>query len=158
VHADLDVVEVGPADWQTWRDLRLEGLADTPIGFGQSHVDALGLRDEDWQQALRLPGIHLIAYSRDGRPVGLAVGGRDQEGTALVTGTFVRPAMRGQGVLAALVDAMAKWAAPDPLALDVHEDNVRAQKAYLKLGFEPTDLRTRGGGIDGRDLIRMCRS
>jgi len=29
------VALVGPQDWALWRELRLEALLDTPIGFGE---------------------------------------------------------------------------------------------------------------------------
>ena len=150
------VRELGSEDWRAWRELRLEGLADTPIGFGELHADALALPDEEWQARWARPGFRVIAY--DGSdPLGMAGGFRDEAGEAVLFGVYVRPAARGRGVLAALVDAVQQWAAPDPLRLDVHEDNGRARRAYEKLGFVPSGRTTEGGGIDGRDLHGMVR-
>lgn len=147
-------VEVlGPGDWRAWRDLRLEGLADTPIGFGELYADALLLTDAQWQERSARPGFRVLAYDED-LPLGMA-GGFVKDEVPVLYGVYVRPAARGQGVLAALVDAVAGWASPAGLTLDVHEHNARARRAYAKLGFEETGERTVGGGIDGRDLREM---
>lgn len=145
-----------PEDWRAWRDLRLEALKDTPIGFGELHADALLRTDEQWQERMGWPGVRLLAY-QDEVVVGMAGGFHDPEGIPALVGVYVRPAARGQGVLAVLVDLVAAWAAPNRLTLDVHEDNHRARAAYLKLGFVETGERTVGGGIDGRDLVHMLR-
>ena len=95
-----------------------------------------------------------MAY--DGRvPLGMAGGFRDEEDVPILFGVYVRPEVRGGDVLAALVDVVAGGAAPEPLTLDVHVDNVRARRAYEKLGFTMTGETTPAGGIDGRDLLRM---
>lgn len=145
------------ADWRAWRDLRLEGLQDTPIGFMETYADALLVADEEWQERLSRPGARFLAYDGDD-PVGMAGGFRNEAGEPVLFGVYVRPSARGRGVLAGLVDAVAAWAAPDPLVLDVHEDNGRAHAAYLKLGFVETGGREEGGGIDGGALIRMRRA
>ena len=153
----MRVETVGPDDWRAWRDLRLEGLADTPIGFGELHADAVLRSDEDWQASMLRPGFRVMAY--DGSdPLGMAGGFRTPEAVPVLFGVYVRPAARGRGVLAALVEAVAAWAAPDVLVLDVHEDNARASAAYRKIGFVPTGDRRAAAGIDGRDLLRMRRT
>lgn len=58
-----------------------------------------------------------------------------------VVGVYVRPSHRGSGVIDALFDAAADWAAGlglGRLTLDVHVDNARAQSAYRRNGFVPT--------------------
>lgn len=152
----MRVEELGPDDWVRWRDLRLEALADTPIGFGELHADAAKLTDEEWRTRWTRPGVRFLAYDGD-ELVGMAGGFHNDDSQPVLFGVYVRPAVRGRGVLAALVDAVAAWAAPELLVLDVHEDNERAHRAYLKLGFVDTGERTAGGGIDGRDLLGMRR-
>jgi GNAT superfamily N-acetyltransferase len=145
------------ADWRVWRDLRLEALADTPIGFAELHADAVLRSDEEWEDRINhppSPGMRVIAYDDD-RPVGMAGGFVNDEGVPILFGVYVQPASRGGAVLAALVEVVAGWAAPEPLTLSVHVDNVRARRAYEKLGFALTGKTTLGGGIDGGDLLRM---
>lgn len=64
-----------------------------------------------------------------------------------VVGVYVRPAHRGAGVIDALLDAVAGWAASvggGSLTLDVHAHIHRAQAAYLRAGFTPTGARFTG--------------
>ncbi len=152
--ADVRVEAV--TDWRVWKPLRLEGLADTPIGFGELYADAVLLSDAEWDQRWARPGLRLLAYVGD-EPVGMAGGFVGDAGPTLF-GVYVRPAARGQGVLDVLVDAVSAWCAPAPLRLDVHVDNAPARAAYLRLGFVETGGRTTGGGIDGRDLLEMLRT
>ena len=153
----MRVEALGPEDWRAWRDLRLEALKDTPIGFAELHADALLVTDEEWQARWARPGARFLAYDQTDHALGMAGGFRDEEGVPILFGVYVRPAHRGGGVLEALVDAVAPWAAPDPLTLDVHVDNARARRAYEKLGFVLTGETTPGGGTDGRGLERMRR-
>jgi len=56
-------------------------------------------------------------------------------------GVYVRPQHRGAGLIDALIDAAAQWCRQrdvTELVLDVHRDNVRAQRAYRRAGFAPT--------------------
>lgn len=145
-----------PDDWRPWRDLRLEALGDTPIGFMETLEQARLVGEDEWRERMARPGLRLLAYDGE-RAVGMAGGFRDEAGVPILFAVYVTPDARGNGVLEALVDRVVAWAAPDPLALDVHEDNARAHHAYLKLGFVETGETTVGGAIDGRDLIRMRR-
>lgn len=152
----MRVEEVGPDDWQAWRDLRLDALADTPIGFAEWHADAVLLGEQDWRARLDRPGVRFLAYDGE-RAVGMGGGFRDEAGLPILFAVYVTPSARGGKVLAGLVDAVAAWAEPDPLVLDVHVDNERAYRAYLALGFVETGETTPEGGIDGRGLLRMRR-
>jgi len=150
------VDDVGPAQWRPWRDLRLEALADTPIGFMEWHADALLVSDEEWQERMAKPGLRVLVYDGE-RAVGMGGGFRNEAGLPVLFAVFVTPSARGTGVLEALVERVAAWAAPDPLVLDVHADNAPARAAYVRLGFVETGETTPGGGIDGGDLLRMAR-
>ena len=154
--ADAPVVrEV--TDWREWKPMRLEALADTPIGFGELHADAVALTDEEWEVRWARPGLRVMAFDGD-EPLGMAGGFLRDDGQRVLVGVYVRPAARGQGVLGALVDVVQAWAAPADLHLDVHVDNTRARRAYEKLGFVPDGLDQPGHGIDGGDLLGMTRS
>jgi GNAT superfamily N-acetyltransferase len=144
-------------DWRVWKPLRLEALADTPIGFGELYADAVAQADHEWElRWRRQTGIKVMALERD-VPLGIAGGFPADDGRKVLFSVYVRPAARGRGVLEALVDRVEAWAAPDPLHLDVHVDNAPARSAYLRLGFVENGMITPGGGIDGRDLVGMVR-
>jgi GNAT superfamily N-acetyltransferase len=136
--------------------MRLEALADTPIGFGELHEDAAAMTDEEWETRWTRPGLRLLAYDGE-EPVGMAGGFLREDGAAVLFGVYVRPPARGTGVLEALVDRVQQWAAPDALHLDVHVDNLPARSAYRRLGFVEDGTLTPGGGIDGGDLVGMVR-
>ena len=144
-------------DWQTWKPIRLEALADTPIGFGERHADAAAQTDEEWRHrwVTHSSGPRLLAHADDGALLGMAGGFVRDDWVRVLFGVYVRPAARGQGVLAALVAAVAAWAAPYDLHLDVHVDNAHARRAYERLGWVYDGSVTPGGGIDGGDLLGM---
>jgi RimJ/RimL family protein N-acetyltransferase len=149
---------VRPEGWRAWKDLRLEALADTPIGYGELLADVEALSDEEWEAKVNnppRPGIRFIAYDGD-QALGMAGGFLDEQQRPVLFGVYVRPEHRGGEVLAGLVAAVQAWAA-GPLHLHVHEDNHRARRAYEKLGFVLTGEVGRGEGIDGRDLHWMRR-
>ena len=145
-------------DWRDWKPLRLEALADTPIGFAELHADAAAMSDADWDRrwATQHEGIRLLALDGD-EPLGMAGGFTHDDGRKILFGVYVRPAARGRGVLEVLVDRVQQWAAPDPLHLDVHVDNEPARSAYKRLGFVEDGTVTPDGGIDGRGLVGMVR-
>ena len=152
----MRVEQLRPDDWRAWRDLRLEALKDTPIGYGERLADVVGLTDEEWERRVNhppRPGVRFLAYDGDD-VVGMAGGFVDEQEQPVLFAVYVRPEHRGGEVVAALVAAVQAWAA-EPLTLHVHEDNHRARRAYEKLGFVLTGEVDPGGGIDGRDLHRM---
>ncbi|WP_404433994.1 GNAT family N-acetyltransferase [Microbacterium lacus] len=72
---------------------------------------------------------------------------------ALLVAVYVRPQSRGGSILNQLVAAAQTWAERQgcrELALEVHEDNLRAQAAYRKLGFVLTGEAS--DGANGREL------
>lgn len=154
-------------EWAAARDLRLRALQDPVAGkaFFETLDAARARPDAAWQELVRSlspddPG------SRDGRQlVGVASGGefvatltvrlqRAGEGEfgggtitrdrGMLLGVWVAPEARGQGVLDELVDAAGAWTASrgvDRMTLWVHEENLRAQRVYARLGFTPTGQR-----------------
>ena len=139
----VEIRVVGEEDWQTWRDLRLAALLDTPIGFVERYDDAVRLTEADWRARVSRAGARLlIAWDESGQPVGISLGYLEA-GRPTLGSVFVVPAARGQGVLAPLVDGVAAWAEEQhgatELDLWVHEDNHRARRAYERLGFVMTD-------------------
>jgi len=143
----LSVQRVRPEDWPAWRAIRLEALADTPIGFLERLADAERKTDEQWRDRTTLAASgdeHGLWLAFDGdRPVGVAGGRRYDAGeVALVYGVYVTPAARGTGVLDQLLAEVREWAlrldGVTELRLEVHEDNARARAAYERRGFVPT--------------------
>jgi ribosomal protein S18 acetylase RimI-like enzyme len=147
-------------EWKQVRELRLSALADTPIGFGMWHEDALGLPDEYWQEKTRRDAtdpkaaLFIAVNEETGEWVGSAGGyladenshywlpDRDQ---MVVYAVYVDPAHRGRecGVSSLLFEGVIAWGGRElPTAgvtLGVHERNDRAHAFYRRFGFVDTD-------------------
>lgn len=141
-------------EWPQYRELRLEALKDTPIGFGEWYEDAVEKPDEMWQErakrAAEAPDTALFAaFAAFGQPVGMAgafprVGSADRE--MVIYGVYVSPGHRGPqlGVATLLFDAVIQWAretGADAITLSVHERNERAHAFYRRYGFVDTGER-----------------
>jgi GNAT superfamily N-acetyltransferase len=85
----------------------------------------------------------VVVAEHEGRLVGMASGGRAPvaEEAAGLYSMWVEPAARGTGVAAAIVGAVAAWAAERGyavLGLGVTTGNARAIALYERLGFRDT--------------------
>ena len=141
------VRRVVAADWSELRRLRLAALADTPIAYLESLAEAELLPDSAWQ-ARAVRGAeggdsHQVLVLDGDRAVGTSVS-FTSDGRAWLAAVYLDPAWRGRGLLGRLLQPCAAWARAQgiaELALEVHEDNPRAQAAYARLGFVVTGVR-----------------
>ena len=143
----VEIRRVRPGDWADLRTLRLEALADTPIGFLETLEQAQALTDDDWQVRVQRgteqgESFQVMAWA-DGRPVANCICFL-RDGSAWLAAVFVAPSYRGQGLLDTLADRCAQWAREQRMSvlrLEVHEDNAPALAAYQRLGFRDTGER-----------------
>ncbi|MCA1710910.1 MAG: GNAT family N-acetyltransferase [Actinobacteria bacterium] len=141
------VRRVVPADWLHLRALRLEALADTPLGFLETLAESEQLPDEAWQARASRgaeggDSFQVLAWDGD-RPVGTSVCYL-RDGVAWLAAVYLAPAVRGAALLDELVERCAAWGRAQgmtALRLQVHEDNARARTAYARLGFADTGHR-----------------
>lgn len=141
-------------DWPTWRDLRLQALADAPSAFGSALADWQGDGDTEdrWRSRLALAASYNLVALLDGEPVGMASGvpvDGDESAAELIS-MWVTPQARGRDVGDALVLGVEAWArahGADTLELAVLEGNDAAAALYERHGF--TDTGRREGGSDG---------
>jgi GNAT superfamily N-acetyltransferase len=165
-----DVRPVRASEWREIKALRLRALSDeaAPMAFLESHADASARPDEFWQDRARGSSIEagpgavarqFVAITAVSEWVGTAVGlvekagDLDVQGTPIartgghVVGVFLCPDHRGRGLLGQLFYAVTDWlreVGPDHVRLNVHADNLRAQRSYEKLGFTPTGTSVSG--------------
>ena len=143
-----------PADWPTYRDLRLGALAEAPYAFGSTYAEESQRADDVWAARLAAPALGgfrracpLVAEVA-GEPVGLVWIKLDGAGTGTGSGTgtaslyqvWVAPQARGLGVGAALLDAAIAWARgvrATAVHLDVTVGNGAAERLYARAGFVP---------------------
>lgn len=140
----VEIREVGPDAWATWRILRQTALAEAPYAFGSRLADWQGASDVEqrWRDRLALPGSHNLLAMLDGRAVGMASGvpGPDPSVAGLV-GMWVAPAARGRGVGDSLIEEIEGWARSAgalAIRLTVSDGNGRASGLYERNGFLAT--------------------
>lgn len=141
-----------PAEWRTYRALRLAALVDAPHAFGSTLEGELARAEADWRHRLRRRV--LFAAWVDGAPVGTAGYLREADGAELIS-MWVDPRHRGRGVGDDLVRAVVAWSERkrcDVLRLWVSEGNRPAERLYARHGFVRTG---EVQPIGGRDLGRL---
>lgn len=142
------------AEWQKYRAVRLQALADSPDAFGSLYVDSAKYSDELWQARLEriepASDLPLGAFSCSPAPgesargesaVGLAWGRIDSEcpGRADLYQMWASPAYRGQGIGRRMLTEVISWARQQQaidLYLGVTIDNSPAEQLYRSAGFE----------------------
>lgn len=135
-----------PADWETWRDLRLRALADSPDAFRETLAAARAYDDAAWRRfvAPRPDAVRLLA-ERDGVAVGMCVVLiADDQRRANVYAMWVAPEARGAGAGTRLLDAGLAWArshAALEVSLQLGEGQHAARRLYERAGFRDTGQR-----------------
>ena len=122
------------------RAVLLRALADAPDAFCGTYDEAAARPPESWPAHLQ--EIAAFAAVEDGEDVGMVWGERDDlmHDAAWLASMWVAPAVRGQGVGEALIDAVVDWArviGARRLLLDVGDHNHPAIALYARKGFEP---------------------
>ncbi len=137
-------------DWQTWRDLRLRALKDTPTAFGSTFERETAFTEVEWRDrtgglanAVALgngsAGPSLLAFV-DEVAVGMGGGFRDLPGWLHVVAMWTEPAWRGHGAGSAVLEHLKAWSAAAGLRvhLDVETSNQGARRLYERAGFAAT--------------------
>jgi len=129
---------LSPDDWETWRDVRLRSLLDSPDAFGSTYEREAAYDEAAWRQWVERANA-VVAFE-DGEPV--ACGGilvTDAQ-EALVIAMWVVPTHRGRGLSKAILDAVVGWARERdlPVVIGHNRANPVARAAYLSYGFVPT--------------------
>lgn len=141
------VRRLGPKDWATYRDIRLEMLLDAPDAFFTSHADSVGLGEADWRARLGSATTWLAEV--DGGPAGSVTlwagppGGPTDE--AHLVAMYVAPSARRLGVGERLVRTVLDEARARGLArvhLEVTSSNAGARRLYERCGFVATGATT----------------
>jgi len=144
---------VGPDDWETWRDLRLRALRDTPSAFGSTYEREVGFDRSTWVERLENPdGVSVLAWVDD-TAVGMGAGFQDLPGFLHVVAMWTDPAYRGRGVGSAVLTTIERWAGGRGLRLhiDVNVANTGARTLYERAGYVATgELRPLRDGSDER--------
>ncbi len=152
--------QLDAADAAAFRQLRLEGLRDHPEAFGASHDEEAALPLTDFADRL---AANLVLGGFDGDLQGCIALARGRSAKtrhiATIWGVYVRPAARGTGLAARLLDAVIARGLEDcrSLRLSVSATNQPARRLYQRAGFTDWALDREALLVDGifRDEILM---
>ncbi|HEX6500672.1 MAG TPA: GNAT family N-acetyltransferase [Micromonosporaceae bacterium] len=144
----VTVRRVVPGDAGKVRAIRMEMLADAPLAFIETLAQAAERPHADFEArvAASAEGGHSARFVADAgcRLVGHVGALADSAGRTWLVSVYVSPSHRRTGLLDALVDAAAQWSLAyhrQWLALTVVSSNLRARRAYERLGFHDTGVR-----------------
>lgn len=142
--SEISVRALGEEQWQEYRAIRLDALAESPEAFTADHDDEAGYDEGFWRARMRRS--RRILAETDGVPVGVVSVGdvEADKNLAELFGLWVRPDCRGTGVAWRLVQAGADQARADErthLNYWVSTDNGRAVAFASSFGFRPTEHR-----------------
>jgi ribosomal protein S18 acetylase RimI-like enzyme len=158
--APVELHVLSPDDWETWRLIRLQALAEAPYAFGSRLAEWEHADESRWRARLGLEGSHNVVAFAGGTPVGMATGvPGDDPAVAELISMYVAPAARGSGLAERLLDAVERWAVGQgarTLCLDVRADNHPALRAYERQGFAVTGEVERSTPDEPLEL-RMCK-
>jgi RimJ/RimL family protein N-acetyltransferase len=132
-------------DWESFRDLRLRALADSPQSFRSTFDEERARSDEEWQTMQRDVAEHPDAVTwvaeAEGVPVGQAFSRIRDDGVLRIGGMWVAPEGRGNGFGWALLAAAEDWGrsrGSTVVSLQVTDGNSAAQRLHTAAGYQPT--------------------
>jgi ribosomal protein S18 acetylase RimI-like enzyme len=137
--APSNLRRLAPDDAALYRDIRLEGLAESPDAFSST----LEAEEDRALEAFaeRLADSHVVGAFSGPHLVGVAgfyvQAGPKHAHKGVLWGMYVRPAYRGLGIGRILVEAIIDHARDrvEQLQLFVVSDNLPARRLYESLGF-----------------------
>jgi ribosomal protein S18 acetylase RimI-like enzyme len=137
---EIHLRTIGNDDWQLWRKLRLEALAEAPYAFGSKLADWQGERDTEtrWRARLSDVPLNIIAEWRETAAGMTSATAPHPDGSVELLSMWVAPSARGRGIGDSLVNAVIEWAREQRasmVALAVFEGNERALALYRRHGF-----------------------
>lgn len=131
-------------EWRTYRELRLQALADSPNAFSRTLREEQSRAEAEWSDRLASASdfdLPLVAEV-DGAPIGLAWG-RIEASSPEVANLYqmwVAPSHRRIGAGRLLLEAVIGWARAANvrwLVLGVTCGDTPARQLYSRAGFEP---------------------
>lgn len=143
--SEITVRALAEDEWETYRDLRLEALQESPDAFVADHESEAAEPETFWRE--RMSRSDRLVAQADGAHVGVVSLGAAESGSdnaGQLFGLWVRPDWRGRSIAAHLVRQSAKIAEKKGLGqlfYWVGSDNGRAVAFASSFGFRPTDER-----------------
>lgn len=153
--------KIGVDEWQVWRKLRLEALAEAPYAFSARLADWQGEGDNEtrWRRRLSDVPLNVVAERRRIAIGMVSATAPDPAGSVELIGMWVAPSERGRGISDSLVNEVIEWARErqaSRVTLGVAEANKRALALYLRCGFNDVGatIGTGTGIVAERRMVR----
>jgi len=169
-----------PGDGPRLRELRLHALRDTPQAFLETHSQAAGLNDAEWESRIERynrPGRQVLVIAETRRTwIGMLGAFIDHEHDspdldlprpplgptdrwAMLWGAFVTPSHRSQGLADQLCAEIYTWAADEArvnwIGLDVRDSNTPAIRFYQRQNFQNAARRSHPAlGVTSLVMVR----
>jgi RimJ/RimL family protein N-acetyltransferase len=132
-----------PADWESFRELRLHALRTEPGKFFAAHADEVDKPPEEWRQTIAGPGHQVFGLHDGAHLVGITAAftwREDPSGqTAILAMSFIRAEYRGKGLSNLLYQARLDWIRAQPqfkrIVVSHRESNDASRKAIHRHGF-----------------------
>lgn len=143
----FEIKELKVSDWESYKQVRLASLKDSPDSFGSTYEREKAFSEADWKARLRpQPGVNIsfpVVAESHGDIVGLASGVIWEEDPAVahVYQMWVLPEARGKGIATALLNTITAWAelrGCELMKLVVTTTNEAAVNLYRSFGFYPS--------------------
>jgi ribosomal protein S18 acetylase RimI-like enzyme len=137
--APSDLRRLTPDDAALYRDIRLEGLAESPNAFSSTMEDEEGRPLESF--AARLTATYVVGAFSGPELAGVAgfyvQAGPKHAHKGMLWGMYVRPEYRGAGIGRLLVEVIIEHARKhvELVQLLVVSDNLAARRLYESFGF-----------------------
>ena len=153
----VNVLRVTGDSWQTWRDIRLRSLRESPDAFGSTYEREVAFTETDWRQRLGGAGPCVLVTSGED-PVAMGAGWCHEPGRLMVVAMWTDPKVRGRGIGTRVLDEIVGWAREHDLRpeLWVADGNPAARAVYESYGFvadgEASPLRD-GSSLQMRRLV-----
>ncbi|TWD15646.1 GNAT family N-acetyltransferase [Marihabitans asiaticum] len=164
--SEITVRALGEDDWETYREVRLAALEESPDAFVADKADEEGKSEQFWRERMNRSR-RLLAEADGGRVGVVSIGSSPEkpdeetdDSAGQLFGLWVAPEWRGRSVAATLVREASKDAKGRGLRrlfYWVGTDNPRAVAFASSFGFRPTDDRRpmRTHSDDGEEEIAM---
>lgn len=131
--------ETGPL-----RELRLRALREAPGAFAETYAEALARPAADWASWAADPSLAIVVAIDGEDWVGMVACREIEDRRTWLSALWVDPAVRGAGLGARLIEAVAGWSSERgaiSLELSVTTNNQAGAALYARAGFAETGRR-----------------
>lgn len=141
---NIKTTNIKPKQWDIYKEMKLKSLLTDPIAFAATFEQAAIYSDEAWKQKLTKPGSIWLFAKCEGKFVGMIRGyiknSGEESGIATITGVYVDPIYRGNGIgkllMNKILEEIKEYKEIIKVKIWVSETQKPATKLYKSFGFK----------------------